>query len=315
MMGAWLESLVPWGTEAIVWAQSHSSSGLDALWVFFTYLGYEEFYLFVLPLVYWCIHKEIGIALAYVSLFSTWLNSVLKHLLRLPRPSDPRLRIPRPETSPSFPSNHAQGAVANWGYLAHRFGRLFFWGVALVAILGIGLSRIFLGVHYPQDVLAGWLIGILVVVAYAWVEPRLGRWLGAQATGLKLSLAVLLPLVLIFLHPADTLGRYPANDAVTSMSALIGLGVGVIMERSWLQFEVRGTWWQRLLRFLVGIAVVAVLYLVPSQLVPEDLPHGLSAGVRFMRYALVGWAIAYLVPFLFVRLGLAQRRGRSPMPG
>jgi membrane-associated phospholipid phosphatase len=305
-MDTWLESLLPWGTEAIVWAQSHSSPALDSMWVFFTSLGNKEFYLFVLPFVYWCIHKEIGVALAYISMLSTWLNSLVKHLLLLPRPSDPRIRIPLPETSPSFPSNHAQGAVVNWGYVAHRFGSVGFWAVALVAILGIGLSRIFLGVHYPQDVIGGWLTGTLLVVVYAQAQPRLGRWLGAQPVGIQLGLAIVLPIVLIFLHPADILGRYPAEDAVTSMSALVGLGVGLIMERAWVRFEVRGTWWRRLLRFLIGIALVAILYLGPSQVLPAELPHGLEAAVRFLRYALVGWAITFLAPWLFVRLGLAR---------
>ena len=50
-MGEWLHSLVPWGTEVIVWFQSYSTPWLDSIFKFFTTLGYTEFYVFILPLL------------------------------------------------------------------------------------------------------------------------------------------------------------------------------------------------------------------------------------------------------------------------
>jgi len=159
-MDEWLESLVPWGSEVIAWVQAHSFPALDAVSRFFTVLGYEELYLLLLPLVYWCLSREIGIGLGYLSMLSAWLNSAVKYVFAVPRPSGPgiEMKAPRPEPSPSFPSGHAQNAVANWGYLAVRFRRRALWVAAGLLILGIGLSRIVLGVHFPQDILGGWLI-------------------------------------------------------------------------------------------------------------------------------------------------------------
>jgi membrane-associated phospholipid phosphatase len=306
-MGPWLESLIPWGTEVLVSIQSYSSQWLYTLAMFFTFLGYEEAYLILLPLVYWCINKRIGVGLAFLSLFSAWLNDVIKYLFKIPRPSDPRLYIPLPETSPSFPSGHAQNAVVNWGYLALRFRNRIFTIVAVILILGIGLSRLVLAVHFPQDVIGGWLIGLILLGVYAWAEVPVGRWIARQKTIVQLVLAVAVPVLLIFLHPADTQGLYPAEGAVTPMSAMVGFGIGLIMERAWVRFKVDGEWWRRGLRYLLGVIVVAIFYLVPKLLLPVGMPYGLEVAVRFVRYALVGWVAVFLGPWLFVRLGLAER--------
>lgn len=306
-MGEWLESLVPWGIEVIVWVQSLSNPFFDAIFGAITFLGNEQFYLLILPVLYWCVNKQIGVTLGYASLLCSWVNDVIKYLFKIPRPGafDARVRILAEETSPSFPSGHAQNAVVNWGYLAYRFRNWIFTLIAIFLILAIGLSRIVLGVHFPQDVLGGWLIGLVVLLIYIWAEPPVERWLARQSVTTQLVLAVGVPVLLIFLHPADVEGLYPAAGSITPMSALVGLGVGIIMERHTVRFRVEGPWWQRALRFLVGLVVVAVFYLGPSLVLPETLAYGLEAVIRFVRYALVGWAVAFLGPWLFVRLGLA----------
>jgi undecaprenyl-diphosphatase len=276
-----------------------------AIFAVLTFMGNEEFYLFLLPVVYWAIDREIGIRLGYLSLLSAWINSVFKHLFAIPRPAAPQLDIPYPVTDPSFPSGHAQGAVVNWAYLAYRFRNRIFWVISVIIILGIGLSRLVLGVHFPQDVLGGWIIGLGVLLVYIWLEEPVGRWIADQRTPVQVLLAVGVPLILIFLHPADPEGLYPVAGSVTPMSALAGLGVGLIMERAWVRFRVEGEWWRRVLRFLLGLGIVAALYVGPRLILPEEMDHGVEVITRMARYALVGWAVSFLAPWLFVRLRLA----------
>jgi membrane-associated phospholipid phosphatase len=306
-MQEFLESLVPWGTEVLVQAQSVSSEWVVAFFALFSFLGQEEFYVLLLPVVYWCIDRRIGAGLGYLAMLSAWLNSLVKHIFSIPRPADPRLTLPYPETSPSFPSGHSQNAVANWGYLALRFRKPAMTILAILLIILIGLSRIVLGVHFPQDVAGGWLIGLVLLLAYVWAEPHAGRWLAAQSRAVQLALAVIVPLVLIFLHPADTEGRYPAEASVTAASTMVGLGVGIIMERAWVRFSVEGSVGKRALRFLTGLLVVVVFYVAPPLLLPEEMAYGLEAAVRFLRYALLGWIVAFVCPWIFLRLGLADR--------
>jgi undecaprenyl-diphosphatase len=310
-MGEWLQSLVPWGTEFIVWAQSLSNDWLDAVFKFFTLLGYEQFVFLPVLFVYWCLDKRTGIGLAYASLLSAWVNNAIKYIFRIPRPSDPRIRTPWPETNPSFPSGHAQNAMVSWGYLAYRFRNPVLWIVSAILIAGIGLSRVVLGVHFPQDVIGGWLIGLVVLAVYVWAEKPVGRWVGRQRPGVQLLLAVGGPVALIFLHPPGTLDHYPAAEAITAMATLAGLGVGLVMERLWVGFQVEGDWRRRALRFLLGLALALLLYAVPRALAPQHLPYGLEATVRFVRYAFVGWAVAFLAPWVFVRLRLARPADRT----
>lgn len=308
-MGPWLESLVPWGADGIVWVQSLSSPWLDTFFGILTFLGNEEFYLILLPLIYWCVDRRLGISLGYISLTSAWINSLVKHLFKIPRPHaiDSRVATLTEETSPSFPSGHAQGTLVNWGYLASRFRNPLFWVVTVLVILGVGLSRMVLGVHFPQDILGGWLIGLVVLVIYILLEAPVARWLSERGTAIQVILAVGVPVLLIFAHPSDMNGLYPTDGAITPASALAGFGLGLIMERKWVRFRSDGTWVKRVLRFLLGLAVTAVFYLGPRLLLPEEVAHGVEAAVRFVRYGLVGWAAAFLCPWLFVLSGLAEQ--------
>jgi hypothetical protein len=156
-------------------------------------------------------------------------------------------------------------------------------------------------------------VGLLAV--YAWAEPRLGRRIQRLTLPAQLALAVLVPLLLIFVHPADAEGLYPAEGALTPLSAIMGFGVGLVLEGAWVRFSVRGEWWRRILRFAVGLVVVGILYAGPKLILPEELPHAVEALSRFLRYGLLGWAVAFLCPWLFLRLRLAERETRSFGPG
>lgn len=313
-MKEFLESLVPWGTEVLVRVQGLSSEWLVAVFALFSFLGQEEFYILLMPLVYWCIDRRVGIGLGYVSTFSAWLNNLVKYLFAIPRPADPRLSLPYPETSPSFPSGHAQNAVANWGYLAMRFRARAMTVVAILLIVLIGLSRIVLGVHFPQDVIGGWLIGLVLLLAYTWAEPYASRWLAAQSRAVQAALAVIVPLALIFLYPADTEGYYPPEISITAGSTLMGLSLGLVMERAWVRFSVEGSLGRRALRLLVGLVIVVILYAGPRLLLPDEMAYGPAAALRFLRYALVGWAFAFLCPWIFVQLKLADQEPDDTRP-
>ncbi|MFN2226469.1 MAG: phosphatase PAP2 family protein [Anaerolineae bacterium] len=307
-MKEFLESLVPWGTEALVRVQSLSSEWMVLVFAALSFLGREEFYILLLPLVYWCIDRRIGIGLGYISLLSAWLNNAVKYLFDIPRPADPRLVVDYPESTPSFPSGHAQNAVANWGYLALRFRKPAVTIGAITLIVLIGLSRLVLGVHFPQDIVGGWLIGLLLLGAYTWAEPRVTPWVAAQRRSVQLALALAVPLLLFFVYPADTTGRYPAQEGVTAAGTLLGFNLGLFMERIWVRFTVAGSLGRRALRLLAGLVVLMIFYVGPRLVLPEEMtPYGLEAGVRVLRYALVGWVAAFLCPWLFLRLGLADR--------
>jgi undecaprenyl-diphosphatase len=104
---------------------------------------------------------------------------IAKHLVGRPRPDLPFALIPTPGFS--FPSGHATGAagvglLAAWvlcRWVLHRWPlQVAVWGATAVAIVLIGFSRPYLGVHFLTDVLAGWLLGagwtVTVILAASW---------------------------------------------------------------------------------------------------------------------------------------------------
>jgi undecaprenyl-diphosphatase len=101
------------------------------------------------------------------------LNGLLKFSFARVRPAS-FFDYPLPG-SPSFPSGHALYAASVFGGLAVLLTarirslllQIAIWLVAISLILLVGLSRVYLGVHYPSDVLAGYAIGVVWVTAVA----------------------------------------------------------------------------------------------------------------------------------------------------
>jgi len=170
---------------------------------FFTFLGQAEFYLLVMPILYWCVDARLGLRVALIL--------SLKIAFHQPRPYWLTRRVHAfvSESNFGFPSGHAQNSVSLWGLLAAKMRRRWAWAVAIVLAFCIGLSRLYLGVHFPTDVLVGWLVGALVLWAFLrWEEP-VAQWLSRRAVGqqvliaLVASLAVLALTLLIRLGDAD----------------------------------------------------------------------------------------------------------------
>jgi membrane-associated phospholipid phosphatase len=301
MMSDFLMSLIPWGTEVILWVQSFSSPFLDVLLTAATLLGEKEFYLIFLPLIYWCFNKRIGIRLAYAVLLSSYFNLFLKDLFGIPRPDDPRIRFLRHETTPSFPSNHAQGAVVTWGYLASRWKNRVFWVVAIVLIFLSSFSRMYLGVHFPQDVVGGITIGVLYLLAFNWVTARWGGALAKFSLVARSILAVLLPTALLVAHPGE--------ETAMAMGALAGMGLGFLLESRFVGFSAGGLWWKRVLRFLVGLILVGVFYVGLKAVFPTEVTPSLALAWRAIRYGVVGGIGTFAAPWFFVKTALAEAKG------
>lgn len=253
-------------------------------------MGEEWFYL-VLPFIFWCLSRELGLCIGVVLIFNDYTNGLLKGLFHSPRPWDPRIAILQHETSWGFPSGHSQNAVALWGYAALWLRSPAAWLLAVALPLFIGFSRVYLGVHFPHDVVGGWLAGIVVLVLF-------------QA-GVKLSRRLrLVPFVvlLIALSVPLTLLVPALNESGTrDMGLLMGVGVGAVLERQFVRYRTQGSPVQQAGRLALGLAVLVVLWLGLRVLLPP------SPWFRFLRYAVVALWITLGGPWLFVRLGLARR--------
>ena len=162
-----MQTVLEWGVSVIVAVQSSRSAYLDQVFVAITNLGSEYFYFAALPFICTVLSRTIGIRIALTILASVMINSLIKNLVGEPRPFtiDPSVALIA-ETGFGFPSGHTQQAALFWG-LAYHYIRLW-WIAALGAtFVGlVGLSRIYLGVHYPTDVLGALVIAAIILFNY-----------------------------------------------------------------------------------------------------------------------------------------------------
>ena len=115
--------------------------------------------------------KKIGLSIFLNLVIATTLNQLLKRILQRPRPTEYRIIE---ETGYSFPSGHSMVSMAFYGYLIYLIykyvkNKYIKWTlIVLLSILicSIGISRIYLGVHYTSDVLGGFLIAVSYLIIY-----------------------------------------------------------------------------------------------------------------------------------------------------
>ena len=127
--------------------------------------------IFIIVLLILIKDKKIALTIPANLLLITIINQILKLIIQRPRPIGYRL-IEIGEYS--FPSGHAMTSMALYGFLIYLSYKLiknknlkiFFITACILIIIIIGISRIYLGVHYCSDVLAGWSISIIYLIIY-----------------------------------------------------------------------------------------------------------------------------------------------------
>lgn len=142
---------------------------LTTFMIFISWLG-ADFILAVSAVILifftWKRHQEESKVFSIMLLFGALLNLLLKEIFKRQRPTfDPLVTL----TSYSFPSGHAMNSFvfyATVSYFFYHFTKnvklsLVVVSISILLVIFIGISRIYLGVHYPSDVLAGYLAGLL----------------------------------------------------------------------------------------------------------------------------------------------------------
>lgn len=289
-----------------------------------TALGTAEFFLAFLSAVYWCVDKRLGRQLGYIFLLSIFVNSILKNLIRQPRPYWLDPDIGRYEVEGfGLPSGHVQNTTAVFLLLAATVRRTWVWIAAFVFILLMGLSRLYLGVHFLQDIAVGFAVGLVILIAFLlWQQFYFARF-NKQILGRRLLLMVLIPTVLAAVYGGIYLLRGPASqdvpwaayvpaaessgqeDVVSAFGALLGFGVGIILESSRVRFHADGPLWKRILRFVLGIAGTVGIWAGLRAVFPTT-PLWLGLPLHFLRYLLILLWVTYFAPWTFVRLRLAS---------
>lgn len=324
-------NFLDFGTQVVIYLQS-LGVWLLAPMELFSLLGTEIIYLLIISGLYWCVNAEIALKLGVILMISGGINDMLKVAFHAPRPYwySSEVKALAAEGSFGLPSGHAQHAVLVWSILANWMKSRWVWVAAICFILGISFSRLYLGVHFPTDVLAGWLIGSLLVWIFIHVERKMTIWFLHQAVHVQYLIALLVSLGIIGMGGVTRLilgdwqmsplwlanavranNHIPAPLNLTSVITNAGVFFGMVTGSIWIRqaggyAADKGTVWQMVARYCLGILGIFILWFGLGSIFSNGV-NMLSYSLRYLRYALIGAWFTGFGPLLFIRLGLAKR--------
>ncbi len=273
--------------DVIIALQSFASPILDAVVLVITNFGGEQAYVALLVLTFIGVDANVGRRLASYFLAGAYGMELLKDLFATPRPFEVDPTVARSQAAidsapgASFPSGHALLVTVFWGLAASYVRRGWFTALAVLLIVLVSLSRLYLGVHFPSDVVGGVLLGVVLVAAGRALD-RLHWW--RWRPWLVVVFGVLGPLALHLLVPSDSSGLF--------LGALAAFLVGPELVRH----RTDGPWLGRIVLSVIGLALVGAALAASSALIPDDVRH--SALGSFARYFLIGCVGTMLVPAL-----------------
>lgn len=261
--------------------QSIHNEFLDYVVQGITVLGEGAFILLVILCIYWGYNKRFGEYIGYSYLTSCLLNNWVKNIFKAERPIGKEgIRSLRTQTATgySFPSGHTQGAASTYFAIGlFKKKRFIKWG-SLIVISLVAISRLYLGVHYPRDVIVGAVLGILVATITYYLYERIeNKQLLYLAT-----LIVFIPGIFM-----------SSMDFSKSLGAFVGFALGTMIEKRYGAFQEDTSIFKKVTRCFVGILVI----LFVKQGLTEIIGH--LEGSKFIIYASISFIGFGIYPLFF----------------
>lgn len=300
----------------LMFFQSIRSNLLNAIFLIFTISTEVPIIVLFSALMYWCFNKKFGQRLLFSIIGNFMVNTGVKEIVKAPRPiGTPGLESMRVSTATghSFPSGHTQTATSFWTSLMILFKNSWVYIIGSIMILAVGISRLYLAVHWPIDVLFGWIFGIVFSIVFIkifdYVDESKKYWI-------LLIILVLLALIGYFIN---------SESYIEYFGILTGFVFGYIVEDNFIKFntgqEGNNTIFTRakqnnglgtkIKRFILGIISLGIVYVVLKSIV-SIVPNYFEVGnieifnviSNYIRYTLVVFYAVAGVPALFKALKL-----------
>lgn len=311
---------LPFSLGLVRFLADHRHSLLTPLFQLFTFLGEIEGYVLLIALIYVAYDKRLAFRLAVLTLVAMSLNHFLKTLIRNPRPfvadgsyaerwAVSPAKAADLATEFSTPSGHGMAGGAFYVYLYDSVRKRWVRIACVLLLLLTGLSRPYLGMHYLEDVVLGWLLGGALALGAIRYAEGIGRLWGRLSHRGQIAITVVGSAALWLLTRA--LAGWSAEGQPTAFVSYAGFLTGIViaypLEEERVGFDPRSsTFPRKALRYVLSVSMVLGTLLLLDEAFAALAPDASPLGdlLRFLRYALTGIVAMLVAPFLFVKLRL-----------
>ncbi|MFX0057477.1 MAG: phosphatase PAP2 family protein [Candidatus Heimdallarchaeota archaeon] len=264
---------------------------------YITELGGTILYLVLFFVIFWGINKTVAKYLLIVYITSNIVNFYAKAIIANERPPESNW-ILIGASHLSTPSGHAMSSTVVWGYTSMKFKNIMMWVISILIIILVGLSRIYLGVHWFGDVLTGWLFGI-AILSLVWIlEEPIRDFISRHKIPIFYLILIIIGLILMILTEVFYDSEYNFG---TVGGQLIGFGIGFALEERYVNFNINyepGNKWKLILRILIGIVFVVIVYFVMYLLIDSDV-----FWINSIHYIITLVIGIFIWPLIFKKLG------------
>lgn len=301
--------------EFLYFLESLRNPVCDFLFSIITLFGEETIFMAVGMIFFWCISKHQGYYLLCTGFIGTMANQFLKMLFRVPRPwvKDPDFTIVESAREAasgySFPSGHTQTSVGLFGGIA-RANRTPWLRISAIALcVLVPLSRMYLGVHTPADVLVS--VGVALVLIF--VGYPLFKLAAKSQKAMYIILGALTAISVAYLcfisfyqfpaevYTKENIHNYESavKNAYTLLGCMLGFLVVYTVDIKWTKFETDAVWWVQIIKIAGGLAVVLAIKELARFPLDAILPYHINTWSRLIRYFLVAVTGGVLWPMTF----------------
>lgn len=294
-----------WEVKLMESIQSFMGPVLAKIMEVITFFGSDLFIVFCLGLVYWVYDKKQGMRFGVTLMLTDIIFPVIKNIALRRRPYmdheniQPLVLIDNSADAMdiaaqgySFPSGHSASAAGMATTLALTFRKTWLRVLAVVLPLLVGISRFSLGVHYPTDVLAGWVLGYGMAFFMPWAVRKV-----KNERKFYLILAAVASLGIFICR---------SNDYYTAFGSLLGILLGSRFEEKHVNFPQTDKFLPAVLRIAGGIAVYFALNTLLKLPFSSELLASASYAqfaVRTVRYGIILFVETAIYPMCFGKIG------------